>query len=225
MEGTFGGMWPLASHSRLALDPATAQPRPPPRWWWGSLALAHFWEGDHLKDVPLEVDAATGRPLPLAERVRRLVQRETGARPEGRVCLLTHLRYLGYVFNPVSFYYVWDKEVGGWVKRAVGLGLGLWAGNWADAPSTPQQSVYVYLRAHSNSTQIKSTFTPMTDAGKGGGDGGGGGVQHALERDALLRAEPADQGRQGQGACVRGWVGVEWAPLLLQWQQQQPAAS
>ena len=100
-------MWPLASHSRLALDPS-AKPLPPPRW---TLALAHFWEGDHLKDVPVEMEPATGRPLPLGERVRRLVQQATGVRPKGRICLLTHLRYLGYVFNPVSFYYVWDKEV------------------------------------------------------------------------------------------------------------------
>jgi hypothetical protein len=36
--------------------------------------------------------------------------------------LLTHLRYMGYVFNPVSFYYVWDKEVreGGFGGRGKG---------------------------------------------------------------------------------------------------------
>lgn len=105
-------MWPLATHSPLVRHP-TAQQGPPS--CWRTLALAHFWEGDHLKDVPVQSDPATGQPLPLAERVRRLVQAATGARPEGRICLLTHLRYLGYVFNPVSFYYVWDKEVG-WVR-------------------------------------------------------------------------------------------------------------
>jgi uncharacterized protein len=30
-------------------------------------------------------------------------------RPAGPVFLLTHLRYLGYVFNPVSFYYCYDR--------------------------------------------------------------------------------------------------------------------
>src|SRR5208337_4226219 len=29
--------------------------------------------------------------------------------PDGKIFLLTHLRYLGYVFNPVSFYYCYDK--------------------------------------------------------------------------------------------------------------------
>lgn len=106
LDGTFWGMWPLASHSRLAPAPTHA-----PSSWRTLFSLAHFWEGDHLKDVPVETDPSTGQPLPLVERVRRLVQAATGVRPEGRVCLLTHLRYLGYVFNPVSFYYVWDKEV------------------------------------------------------------------------------------------------------------------
>ena len=145
-------MWPLATHSRLlAVAPAGPDhkplPLPPTRWGWASrIALAHFWEGDHLKDVPIELEpdepeAAPGtggsgararRALPLAERVRRLVEGATGVRPEGRVCLLTHLRYLGYVFNPVSFYYVWDKEVGpsvgprvragGWVEGRGGAG-------------------------------------------------------------------------------------------------------
>ena len=32
----------------------------------------------------------------------------TGARPAGPIRLLTHLRYFGYSFNPVSFYYVFD---------------------------------------------------------------------------------------------------------------------
>ena len=103
-------------------------------------ALARFHEADHLKDIPVEMDEGKesihppthllhatrhpshsihppthpykgGEPLPLVERVRRLVEKETGKRPTGPICLLTHLRYLGYTFNPVSFYYVWDKEV------------------------------------------------------------------------------------------------------------------
>lgn len=32
------------------------------------------------------------------------------ARPTGRVQLLTHLAYLGYCFNPVSFYYCLDAS-------------------------------------------------------------------------------------------------------------------
>ncbi len=50
------------------------------------------------------------RELPLDEAVRRRVQRATGIRPEGPIRLLTHLRYFGYVFNPVSFYYCYSAD-------------------------------------------------------------------------------------------------------------------
>jgi DUF1365 family protein len=70
------------------------------RWFWGAerRALAAFRRADHMGDAA----------RPLAECVRELVARETGIRPAGPVRLLTHLRYFGYVFNPVSFYYCYD---------------------------------------------------------------------------------------------------------------------
>jgi DUF1365 family protein len=48
-----------------------------------------------------------GRPLD--ECARNAVEAETGARPAGPVRLLTGLRYLGHSFNPVSFYYCFDR--------------------------------------------------------------------------------------------------------------------
>src|SRR5262245_34112926 len=62
-------------------------------------ALARFDRGDHLGD-PAQ---------PLDDAVRCLVAAQTGRRPEGPVRLLTHLRYFGYIFNPVSFYYCFDR--------------------------------------------------------------------------------------------------------------------
>jgi DUF1365 family protein len=53
----------------------------------------------------------------LATEVLDRVEAELGFRPEGPVRLLTHLRSLGYVFNPVSFYFCFD--VGGENLRAV----------------------------------------------------------------------------------------------------------
>jgi uncharacterized protein len=44
----------------------------------------------------------------LADDVRDLVQLRTGERPLGPVRLLTQPRVLGFVFNPVSFYYCFD---------------------------------------------------------------------------------------------------------------------
>ena len=70
------------------------------RWLWSARrpALARFRREDHF-----------GEPrVPLEQAVRELVQARTGRRPAGPIRLLTHLRYLGYVFNPVSFFYCFD---------------------------------------------------------------------------------------------------------------------
>lgn len=60
-------------------------------------ALAWFRRADHLGE-PSET---------LEDSVRSLVAERTGHRPEGPIALLTHLRYFGHCFNPVSFYYCW----------------------------------------------------------------------------------------------------------------------
>ena len=71
------------------------------RWLWSNerANLASFRRADHVG--PQE--------LPLKEAVARIVEERCGARPAGRIELLTHLRYFGYVMNPVSFYYCWDQ--------------------------------------------------------------------------------------------------------------------
>ncbi len=61
--------------------------------------LASFRRHDHLGD-PSES---------LKQSVSKLVSAQTGFNIEGSVRLLTHLRYWGYGFNPVSFYYCFDK--------------------------------------------------------------------------------------------------------------------
>jgi DUF1365 family protein len=74
------------------------------RWLWSvnRRNLAEFRRSDYL--APPE--------RPLAEAVRDRVEAETGRRPSGPIRLLTHLRYAGYVFNPVSFYYGFDAATG-----------------------------------------------------------------------------------------------------------------
>jgi len=67
------------------------------RWLWSARrpSLAWLRRADHL-----------GRPdQSLKESVLDLVQAELGFRPVGPVFLVTHLRYFGHNFNPVSFYY------------------------------------------------------------------------------------------------------------------------
>lgn len=72
------------------------------RWLWSSdrRNVAEFRRGDYLG--PAE--------LPLDEAVRRRVAEHTGTRPTGPIRLLTHLRYCGHVFNPVSFYYCYAED-------------------------------------------------------------------------------------------------------------------
>jgi DUF1365 family protein len=63
------------------------------RWNWTS-----YCERDHFGDEKLS----------LRERLRIDAERNGIGLAEGPIFLLTHLRYLGYVFNPVSFYYCYD---------------------------------------------------------------------------------------------------------------------
>ena len=46
--------------------------------------------------------------VPLGDAIRELVRERTGSAPAGPIRVLTHLRYFGVCFNPVSFYYCFD---------------------------------------------------------------------------------------------------------------------
>jgi hypothetical protein len=71
-------------------------------WFWSARrpALAWFRRGDYHGDAAQALD----------ESIRELVALRTGRRPPGPIRLLTHLRYLGHNFNPVSFYYVYGRD-------------------------------------------------------------------------------------------------------------------
>jgi uncharacterized protein len=64
------------------------------RWGWTS-----YCERDHFGDPAIA----------LRERLKLAAEQSGMTLPDGPVFLLTHLRYLGYVFNPVSFYYCYDR--------------------------------------------------------------------------------------------------------------------
>jgi len=71
-------------------------------WLWSvdRFNLASFKRADHF-----------GHPdQPLIEAVREKLYHHTGIRPEGPIRLLTHCRYFGFGFNPVSFYYCYDRD-------------------------------------------------------------------------------------------------------------------
>ena len=61
---------------------------------------ATFDERDHF-----------GNPaLALRERVEQDARAHGVSLPDGPIFLLTHLRYLGYCFNPISFYFCYDRS-------------------------------------------------------------------------------------------------------------------
>jgi DUF1365 family protein len=64
------------------------------------------WASYHDKDF-------FGDPaLPLRERVARDAAAQGIQLPDGPMYVLTHLRYLGYCFNPVSFYFCYGQDGG-----------------------------------------------------------------------------------------------------------------
>ncbi len=72
------------------------------RWLWsvGRPNLAWLRRADHFGDPSIPLDTA----------VRDLVVEKSGRRPEGAVRMLTHFRYFGHCFNPVTFYYCFDRQ-------------------------------------------------------------------------------------------------------------------
>jgi DUF1365 family protein len=95
------------------------------RLFWSTRrpALAWFRRADHIGEPSLSLERV----------VRDLVEQRTGARPTGAVRLLTHLRYFGFVFNPVSLYYCFDAT-GTRVDTVV-----------ADVSNTPWGERYQYV--------------------------------------------------------------------------------
>lgn len=86
-------------------------------------APARFSRKDHL-----------GPPeRPLSESVKDVVEQQAGFRPEGPVRLLTHLRYFGYVFNPVSFHFCYAAD-GSTLEAIV-----------AEVTNTPWKEVHPYV--------------------------------------------------------------------------------
>lgn len=71
-----------------------------PLWSARRPAPARFRRADHIGDTH----------IPLADCARDLVGERMGRRPRGRVELLANPRYFGVGFNPVSFYFLYDRE-------------------------------------------------------------------------------------------------------------------
>lgn len=72
------------------------------RWWWSAFKpnIAWFNRADYLGDPN----------IPLKASVIAFVQQQTGIVLRGPIRMLTHMRYFGYCFNPVSFYYCYQED-------------------------------------------------------------------------------------------------------------------
>jgi DUF1365 family protein len=71
------------------------------RWLWSVERpnWASFRRADHFRG-----------PGPLDAAIRDAAREQLGFRPAGPIRLLTHLRYLGYCFNPISVYYCFGED-------------------------------------------------------------------------------------------------------------------
>jgi len=69
-------------------------------WSSGTRNIAWFNRKDYYGDPNVALKTA----------ILDLVYDKTGKRPQGSVCILTNMRYFGYCFNPVTFYYCFDSD-------------------------------------------------------------------------------------------------------------------
>ena len=101
-----------------------------------------LWSSHRANAVHFRRSDFYGPPhQPLAEAVRDLVEQRTGARPEGSVRMLAHLRTWGWLFNPIACYWCWDAG-----DRAVQVLV-------ADVTSTPWHGRHAYVLEHSGEEQ------------------------------------------------------------------------
>ena len=112
-------------------------------WSTRGPALARYKRSDYHIDGEGEdgEDEDGADELSLDEAVRRTVTGHTGRRPDGPIRMLTHLRYFGYVFNPVTFYYCFDSS-GAKVQTIL-----------AEITNTPWKERHAYVLATSAATR------------------------------------------------------------------------
>lgn len=79
-----------------------------------------------------------GKEVNLADSIRTLVFEKTGDTINGPIRLLTHLRYFGYIFNPISVYFCYDPS-GNNITHVV-----------AEVSNTPWKEQHCYVIKNTN---------------------------------------------------------------------------
>ena len=110
-------------------------------WFWNvnKKALVSFHREDYHGDPKKD----------LSESIRDTVFKTIGLKVKGPIRLLTHLRYFGYCFNPVSFYYCFDKD-----DNKVEFIL-------AEVTNTPWKERFSYVLRASNNKQENKIKSEM----------------------------------------------------------------
>ena len=92
---------------------------------------ATFADRDHFGDLRVT----------LRERVRHDANRNGIDLPDGPIYVLTHLRYLGYCFNPLSLFYCFDRD--GQLRAVLGENNNTFGGRhnyWLQPDGSPRRS-------------------------------------------------------------------------------------
>lgn len=128
------------------------------RWNWAS-----YHERDHFGDPSKS----------LRERMQKEATQQGVKIPDGSIFLLTHLRYLGYNFNPVSFYYCYDsKEKLKLILAEVNNTFGETENYWLDSADNELEGENLKYRFPKSfhvspfmkrSQQYEWTFTPPSE--------------------------------------------------------------
>jgi DUF1365 family protein len=104
-----------------------------------------LWSIDHFNVACFNRAYHLGDPsVPLEQAVRNLAAERLGKRPEGPVRMLTQLRYFGYNFNPVSFYYCFDKK-GRFVETTI-----------VEIHNTPWGEIFCYVLGEEQNEGLKN---------------------------------------------------------------------
>ena len=127
-------------------------------WSWAS-----FYDRDHFGDTRLS----------MRQRLERDAAVNSAPAPRGPIFLLTHLRYLGYNFNPVSFFYCYSEPenldgVLAEVNNTFGETQNYWLTSAVERPAGVNRK-YAFQKAFHVSPFMKLghryewTFTPPGD--------------------------------------------------------------
>ena len=184
------------------------------RWNWAS-----FDDRDHLGDPA----------RPLRERLVVDAARHGIELPDGRIFLLTHLRYLGYCFNPVSFFYCFDRAerlqvVLAEVSNTFGGTHNYWLRPDSASRDVSRRRHEIALRVAVHAGRPRVRVRLHAAGGPPGrahedGQGGLGG----LRRDAVARTTALERGGDPPGARPLSrddravMAGIHWQALRLWW--------